>query len=103
LKQNFKKESLLQIATEFHLLSDLQNGNKETKIDRVAHIQIGIRKEKHNQGQGRPFATLSFATFTKKENRERERCSSLLSKLQQNFKRQPLLKIVTNFHVLSLL
>jgi hypothetical protein len=66
IEQHFKKESLLQIATEFHLLSHLQNGNKETKIVRVAHIQIGIRKEKHNQGHGKPFATLSFATFTKK-------------------------------------
>jgi hypothetical protein len=37
-----------------------------------------------------------------KKKIERERCSSLLSKLQQNFKREPLLKIVTNFHLLSL-
>jgi len=77
LKQNFKKESLLQIATEFHLISHLQNGNKETKIVRVAHIQIGITKEKYNQEHGRPFATLSFATFAtftiKKIERERER------------------------------
>jgi hypothetical protein len=71
LKQNFKKESLLQIATQFNLLSHLQNGNKETKIVRVAHIQIGIRKEKHNQGDLLQPSLLQPSL--KKINRERER------------------------------
>jgi hypothetical protein len=84
LKQNFKKESLLQIATQFNLLSHLQNGNKETKIVRVAHIQIGIRKEKHNQGDLLQPSLLQPSL--KKINREREREMLL-----------PLVQIATTF------